>query len=533
VAFVYGGVSGALLLVIATVALVLVPPSPPGLAEFAPSPHETIEDAPDSQASRFGSGAGACPPGMVCDPLTGEVVARAGVRPPGQPLEKTRVRRCVGDPPSQTEDPQSPPCVNYFEGDNGGPTTKGVTRDEIRVAYPHSASMDANKLAILHHFNSRYELYGRQLRLIRTENPDNRRDPAVQRALAATIDTEVDAFASLELWAMQEQAAFRSELARRRILWVGGDSGDVTAMDMQSHRPYLWSYAPPLDGLQSDLAEMACKSLVGRSASYAGPEFVASQRTFAVLRPKSTGRPMTVDPLISGLGRCGAQVKLREWSTDDVALVVAELRSSGTTTVIPLGDRWGPVWLQAGTQGYQPEWLVMPGMILEYEDWSMPWAQHMFGLFSRNKLVAFSDDPYFWAIRETNGDFQPGPYGNLESFYSEFYRQLLPLVSGIQMAGPRLDAASFERGLQSARFSNPRAGGPPYWQATVGFGPGDYSMVDDSALFWWDPGQRKVRGSASGDQTGTYCYINQGQRWGSGGWPEGPQPFFDRTRPCR
>jgi hypothetical protein len=42
-------------------------------------------------------------------------------------------KRCVGNPPRQTEDPTSPPCVAFFDGDNFGSTYQGVTGEEIRV----------------------------------------------------------------------------------------------------------------------------------------------------------------------------------------------------------------------------------------------------------------------------------------------------------------------------------------------------------------------------------------------------------------
>src|SRR5262249_54240556 len=38
-------------------------------------------------------------------------------------------------PPHQTEDPLSPPCVAYFDGDNGGATAQGVTGSEIVVVF--------------------------------------------------------------------------------------------------------------------------------------------------------------------------------------------------------------------------------------------------------------------------------------------------------------------------------------------------------------------------------------------------------------
>lgn len=46
-----------------------------------------------------------------------------------------KVRRCVGDPPRQIEDPHSPPCVPYWAGGNGGATWPGVTADEVRIGY--------------------------------------------------------------------------------------------------------------------------------------------------------------------------------------------------------------------------------------------------------------------------------------------------------------------------------------------------------------------------------------------------------------
>ena len=48
-------------------------------------------------------------------------------------MRKAGTKRCVGDPPRQTEDPLAPPCVPFFDGDNFGATYQGVTKDEIRL----------------------------------------------------------------------------------------------------------------------------------------------------------------------------------------------------------------------------------------------------------------------------------------------------------------------------------------------------------------------------------------------------------------
>ncbi len=73
---IYGGFAGLLLIVIAALALVFVPPSPPQVAEFAPQAQEQIVEAPDRQSSQFGTGGGgACATGQVCEGLDGALVA--------------------------------------------------------------------------------------------------------------------------------------------------------------------------------------------------------------------------------------------------------------------------------------------------------------------------------------------------------------------------------------------------------------------------------------------------------------------------
>src|SRR5688500_15884936 len=104
-------------------------PPPPTIAVVAPQAIEPITEAEPCQAGRGGS--------VTPSPSTNPEEAAESA---DDSLDVPRVRRCVGDPPRQTEDPQSPPCVPYWEGDNGGSTYKGVTRDEIRIAAPPPGS---------------------------------------------------------------------------------------------------------------------------------------------------------------------------------------------------------------------------------------------------------------------------------------------------------------------------------------------------------------------------------------------------------
>ena len=91
------------------------------------------------------------------------------------------------------------------------------------------------------------------------------------------------------------------------------------------------------------------------------------------------------------------------------------------------------------------------------------------------------------------------------------------------MAGPRLTPGSFAHALATTAFPNPDASGPPAYQATVGFGSGEHTMVDDYAAFWFDLADN--RGAANyqtqGDGMNVYqdfCYADVGRRWSATSW---------------
>src|SRR5688572_2219369 len=108
----YAAVSVVLALLVGVLALTSRQSPPPTIAEFAPQAVERISDpSGDPGASRSSSGE-----------LRGSGVTAGEEDVAPQTVDVARVRQCVGDPPRQVEDPQSPPCVPYFSGDNGGAT---------------------------------------------------------------------------------------------------------------------------------------------------------------------------------------------------------------------------------------------------------------------------------------------------------------------------------------------------------------------------------------------------------------------------
>src|SRR5687767_4595120 len=201
----YTVVTVALAVLVGTLALTSRQTAPPTIAEFAPQAVEQITASSDDAGGTRGGASG------ETSTLDEQAAANDAAQ---QTIDVARVRQCVGDPPRQIEDPQSPPCVPYWSGDNGGATWHGVTRDEIRVVATtnYNPSVFAAWQAF---FNKRFEFYGRHIRL--SERPIAG-TPTGDRAAAQAAYEQDRAFASVS--AVTSTYDYFDELARLGIVGV-------------------------------------------------------------------------------------------------------------------------------------------------------------------------------------------------------------------------------------------------------------------------------------------------------------------------
>lgn len=533
-------ISAVLVLLVAFIALPASQTPPPAIAEFSPNPQEQITEEQPEQSSDFGEGAAGGDGGL------GAITTTTTTTAPPPPeladeapeIDSRRVRRCVGNPPRQTEDPHSPPCVSYWEGDNGGATYKGVTANEVRIACVHACS---KMEALLPHFNSRFEFYGRQL-VMQEVGMGFSVDDMI--AAAVEVDEELQAFASTTTGDRTGQEyVYYDELARRGILSVHG----LPTMAAESHfaerHPYQWSYLPPFDVMSRNKAEWICRALVGKRAEFAGGSEQARDRVFGlvVTTTEDGARPDT-GPMKAILEGCGVELageyEMVKRDGDDrgglsqAQDVILRLQAAGVTSVIcechtqSSGFFMSPV---ATKQGYNPEWLVST-YYYQAEDIHIQLntgsqMDHYLGLQWWNKQLPFEESPWWWALRDANPDyeFETPPF----DFYDarQLWGSLSLLAAGIQLAGPELTPQTFAAGLQQAQWPNPNPGTAPYWQARVGF-QGGHGFIQDAALVW---------GSTSapsnwGNIPGAFCYAQRGTRYGFGTWPTDNAGLFQR--PC-
>jgi len=552
VSAVNGVLALGLVLALAAFALVVDPPAPPGIAEFAPQATKPIARAPRGQGGGHGAAGGPCAADGACGPstsATGVVAAPTPVPTRSGGVASTKQCYAWSDGSiTQTWDPQSPPCIADWPErarGNGSATARGVSRTEIRVTVPWDVSYDERQ-PLVDFFNTRFELYGRRLVLVpfqpQSGNANNgASDPPAQRADAEAAKS-FEPFASMTYPGGQSNTkTLVDRLTTAGIVTVTAASQVTIGFEseLQRQAPYAWHYAPTSDDLFQATATMTCRQLVGRAAAHS-LDYRTTKRTFAIVVPDEEylgGHLDGLEHLQDTLAACGVPrprvVQYKQpLSTSDPSPIISamlQLKSEGITSLI-----FWPMLSGAGAPGapqkaassanYHPEWIITgysAGSAFGLGAGSPEQVRSSFGVASWNKFETIAQRPYYRAYLEATGRTPPEIVSLQGDTYESLYRSLLVIASGVQMAGAQLTPQRFEEAMQEATFPNPGAGARPSYQAHVGFAD-DHVMVDDYAAFWFNPTRPYNPGDESSDP---FCSVESGRRWSGRAWPSGPDPF--------
>ncbi len=535
----------ALVLLVAAAALAILLPSalnvpqsgPSTLAEFAPVPGAGQGQSDVSELGQgssgglgFGSGSGSRdtpPPERI-----------------GTPSQKRGqgLKRCVGDPPRQTEDPLSPPCVAFFEGDNGGATAKGVTKDEVTIvvwteaavsdpAYSEATftdcdapiatgetSLDYACKAFSRFFNIRYQTYGRKVHFWAYHAPSG----FTIDASAAEINAKKKPFA----------IAFSVPAQDFDVAKAAAQRGIVATAYRSVNRNLATQYAPYIIGFRPDNVDQAslaagyiCRKLAARQARYAGPGVDKNKpRKFAVVHGGS--RNANLDRELRNQCALDAPDYVNQASAAGVPAEIARMRNNGVTTAI-VGDVNASLPAFATAGGWFPEWVVSGAFVLGGSDKAQTarkfdqaqWS-HAFGITSDYRRDQVSHQPWYRAYFESCSEC-PEP---VTFIYPEVYDSLTMLFWGIQAAGPRLTPENLDKGMHAI----PQRGSPNPYTPAAYFSPGNYSFVKDSAEIWWDP-----QGQTPEEPPACYRLTGDGRRYRSNEWPEGDDGIQVAGSPCQ
>ncbi len=475
-------------------------------------------------------------------------------------MPQNQLKRCVGPPPlRQIEDPQSPPCIAYWNGDNGGATSKGVTKDAVYVAVPTPENAKDQYDALFAFFNARFQLYGRKLVPNYCDTTaSGSSDQATQVSDAATNASGCNGKYHVPFISTMYRTAngpyYMPEMGCRYKVIAVGSYSPYDSKQLGKCPGYEYQYPMLVDDEFANIGEWMCKRLAGRKAEYVsgndgstpGKPLSSLTRRFGILIEPFTDddpvmRRSAFNPMTSRLRACGADAPAKdqilnpvvgEFDAASAQNTMLQLKNDGVTSVVCMCNffSFGTLARAASTNAYHPEWISSTFGLNDVNSSFFLGAaptdqmQHLFGVTFQPPLVRPLLNPYNIAVHEGN----PAQGGDTTSFVEaklEIYRALLVIASGIQMAGPKLTPKTFQQGLEKTTFPNPDT---ETHAGHVGFKPNTYSMTDDGAEWYWSTTARGPF-TDSDSHPGTVCYLNDFRRYTLGNWPTGKGPFFTGT----
>ena len=438
-------------------------------------------------------------------------------------------------------DPYSPPCIAY-SGDNGGATTRGVTRDTIRIGFRITADsgffqalaqlagativdtyddLVRTGQGLVDYFNRNFQFYGRKLQLVPFQGQGG-----AQAELIGSGQAQANADAIQEATGQQVFAdmtgftePYGDALARQKVIGVG--SLYLSEGWLDARRPYAWSPFTNCSYTERFVAEWLNKRLVGKPAAAAGADLRGQTRRIALVTLDNPAFQECADQSQQVLKAAGNDYAGRIAYTLDLttlssqaASIISKLKDEGITTIFCPCDPITPVFLtaKAHEQGYYPEWITDGSGLLDHDLLGQLYDQtewvHSFGISPNGPPPSRRATLGYAAYRSVRSD-EP-------AVLVDWVYQLLFMVAvGADMAGPDLTPTSFEQGLR--RY--PGGDGP--W-GTWSFPDKEYTPTPNAMELWWDPN----RISPYNGQIG--AYVSNGRRYTIGHVPAGDPAVFGR-----
>ena len=553
----------ALILAIAVLpsALNLPQTNPTQTLEYAPVPPEESDDPPPAgNLSSLGLGSSS---GVAEDAEGGEGPGGTAPLPPlaGGKGVNPSTKRCVGNPPRQTEDPSSPPCVAFFNGNNFGATYQGVTQDEIRIliyidgnvaetggsqaqeSRPENTFWDLAEppkpgerehvqveayRAWQRYFNDRYQTYGRFAHFF-VHFGDRAGSPETRRADASEGFAQIKPFAVLTD-ALGNELDYVEEMARRGVLNFGSFASKEESF-FRRFPKLVWGYQPSIELAARTFTSYVCKKVVKEPVVLSGnPGQNGGPRKLGMLHTTDEDYPGLIrlaELVQQQVEACGGEIAMTATydkcclamdnsnTGQDAATNMSEFRDAGITTILWPGGTEGHHGRAASSQNYYPEWLVLGDGTLD--------TNHPVRLSANTnafdgRAVTVSAEPFepaieqqlcYQALREAGAS---RPKSDMH-WMCQPYRNLTQLFTGIQVAGPRLGPSSVDKGYHAippVRSKDPQV-------PACFYNANDYTCVKDTQALIWD-----ADGEAPGDnRPGCWRSIQGGARYLTGEHPPG------------
>jgi hypothetical protein len=553
--------------------------NPTTVLEYAPVPPEDDDPPPpaDGNVSSLGLG-------------TSGTIRKPAIPSPPPVIEglggKPQQKRCIGDPPRQTEDPASPPCVPFFEGDNFGSTYQGVKGEEITVlgyfdvgnylftatgqseiapangtyvdidqpdkppCRQGTSNTDPNECdhvivrmlkGFSRYFNARFQTYNRHVHFWAYFT--NASTAAARRSDAVANWDKLKPFAVID------QATFfgfnqeyQTALNQLGVLTFSSTEAGLSGDFYRANAPLAWGFYPDLEHWEAMYSSYVCQKIkphpvrrFGISPGQGAPN--GQPRKFGIyypIDPAEPGLQTFSESLLDSLADCGVDPVTATYSKSGYAVdsddtgteaieAVARFRDAEVTTVLYVGTE-----TRFGNAADAVKWypeIVVAGD-LENDNNFIGTVQ--------NQNVWRNASAMTYHVRINRLEDSPGYRAYKEGypagddfggvFARDQYRDVFQLFQGIQVAGPRLTPASVDKGFHAIPE---RPSTDPFTPAFF-FDPDDYTSTKDAAEQWWDTNGR----TATSNQPGCWRMVREGRRFLAGKWEGGDDVFRNTSDPC-
>jgi len=445
----------------------------------------------------------------------------------------------------------APPCIATFNGFNGSATYNGVDAKTIKIAVrvtvdqggPASQTSDrlqqqaggatqtqyfeyAQKLVAW--FNKNYELYGRQVQLVKYNGRGNSIDEAQDKgqeaacADATTVATSVHAFAQVQYGFTEESGVFTECATQQHHMFMPLTAPYFPEARFREWHPYAWDNTMQCERIARDLAEYAGKRLNNRKAKWAGDAALKiANRKFALYVPNDPNYLRCVkvfeDDFKSKYGGTVASeyhyaLDVSQFPSEALRAIV-QFQAAHASDVILACDNISPIFLTQGAdqQDYHPEWLLIgvAGTDTDASAQSYDQAEvngHLFGMseIGNNTKLASPSGEAARAWREASGEKTLPNLGPVTEYYN-----LVDIFALLQAAGPVLTP---QHAATGARLL-PEGGGASGASGTWSWRHDHTATIDEREIYW-------------DGNTGHYKESYGGRRFQSGQWPAEEPPIY-------
>jgi hypothetical protein len=512
----------ALAVAVALLPSILRPPPEQTSDSAALNPGAPPDDQADSliEARQQAQGSGAGASGQAAGPTT--------------TLPKPKAfGQCYGSPARVIESVYAAPCAPAWKGDNGGATAKNVFPNEVRLSLWHGLAaptagrinpeahagenaVDRTLRVLEVYMNAHYQTWGRHVSFY--GGAENGSTPEEQQAEA---NHELNDWKIFGAWHIDKPFC-------ERIASVGPViCNPFEHSYFLRHRPNFYSFMMDIDQSNAFDAEFACKKLVGKPPEWAGVDVDKTKpRKFGNVAESTVSVTQSPDAFNHAFTKECGQPRIPDSYTVDsnrpetISIAMQQMYQSHVTTILlnVLGGTAAIMMAAADALGWHPEWMIMGNYGLDLNNFGriFPPTQsaHTFGINTWELPHAFEQ----WECEVAYKSVDPSNTADRDT--CEYYwHPIVILMNMIQEAGPHLTPQAVADGVNRMGYNFPT---DPPWAIGGGYGPDDFSYMDNVGVVWWS----NSRVDPNTGDPGAYVWVDGGRRFRRGEIPADNSEMF-------